>query len=486
MEATAGTAGTADRARRSGDRTVDEQVDQRDELAVAGDLAQPLQHRPAGNRAEAVVHIGAGHEQAPGLAGRDQRPDRVLHAQAPPVREAPRRQQRIDDPVELDEKSSLDDPIVHRADAERPDAAIGLGDLYRGDRSRLPGATAERLGEAGQPGERAPLERQHGRSRIAVGVRALPDLLPRREQRRLLTHPLDPLSHGRHARPPASFPSRFRAAPTSVGRVGGRTWQPRWQAGRCRPRRSRYDPIPVGDAELLDQVRQLRGEGRTPKQIARALGMPPSAVAPLVRAVAAQRRAPAGEQQVVGCWVNAGWSLGLSVDHSRGWTDETPSEDGTGGLVSVLVARRHRWDKVLVCGYLVDVYCLGVKNVRSPGIDDEPALRRLLPDYYAAYPHGWQDAPIELAQHIVFGAVEYARGLGFEPAADFVQAAHHLGAWEGPGAITFGKEGKPFYISGPRDNPRKVVETLEHAVGPPPNFNYVVMQAAPRGFTAAD
>ena len=242
----------------------------------------------------------------------------------------------------------------------------------------------------------------------------------------------------------------------------------------------------MGEAELLDQVRQLRGEGRTPKQIARALGMPPSTVAPLVRAVAAQRRGPAAEPQVVGCWVNVGWSLGLSVDQSRGWVDESPSEDGTGGLVSVLVARRHRWDKVSVCGYLVDVYCLGVKNVLGPEIDDEPALRRLLPNYYAAYPHGWQDAPIELAQHIVFGAVEYARGLGFEPAAGFAQAAHHLGAWEGPGAITFGKECKPFYISGPRDNPRKVVKTLEHAVGPPPNFDYVVMQEAPRGFTAAD
>jgi len=44
----------------------------------------------------------------------------------------------------------------------------------------------------------------------------------------------------------------------------------------------------------------------------------------------------------------------------------------------------------------------------------------------------------------VFSAVEYARGLGFEPHADFAPAAGHLGPWTGPSAITFGRDGKPF------------------------------------------
>jgi hypothetical protein len=39
--------------------------------------------------------------------------------------------------------------------------------------------------------------------------------------------------------------------------------------------------------QLLDRVRDLRAAGRTPKEIARALKMPPSAVAPLIRSVAA-------------------------------------------------------------------------------------------------------------------------------------------------------------------------------------------------------
>jgi hypothetical protein len=231
----------------------------------------------------------------------------------------------------------------------------------------------------------------------------------------------------------------------------------------------------MDNAELLSHVRRLRDQGTPPKQIARVLGLTPAAVTPLIRAVAAQRTA-ATEAPLVGCWINTGWSVGLSIDPARGWTDEHPSPDGTDGLASVLVARQHRWDKISMCGYLTDVYCLGVKNVLGPEITDEVALQRFLPDYYSAYPHGWQDAPIELARHVVFGAVDYAHSLGFPPAAAFTHSAAHLGCWQGPSAITFGRNGKPFYTSGPRDNPHQVIATLQRTVGAPPNFDYIVAQ----------
>src|SRR5881394_2681778 len=50
-------------------------------------------------------------------------------------------------------------------------------------------------------------------------------------------------------------------------------------------------------------------------------------------------------------------------------------------------------------------------------------------------------------RHLVFGADAYARGLGFEPHPAFADGAGHLGGWEGPSAITFGRNGKPFYVS---------------------------------------
>lgn len=44
----------------------------------------------------------------------------------------------------------------------------------------------------------------------------------------------------------------------------------------------------VASDEMMEQIRALRRQGRSPKQIARVLGLTPAAVAPLVRAVAAK------------------------------------------------------------------------------------------------------------------------------------------------------------------------------------------------------
>jgi hypothetical protein len=74
-------------------------------------------------------------------------------------------------------------------------------------------------------------------------------------------------------------------------------------------------------------------------------------------------------------------------------------------------------------------------------------------------------APLELARHLVLGAIDYARSLGFGPRPDFAPARPKLGDWEGPSALTFGKDGKPYYISGPHDDASRVIATLERTVG---------------------
>jgi hypothetical protein len=233
--------------------------------------------------------------------------------------------------------------------------------------------------------------------------------------------------------------------------------------------------------ELRERVSRLRGEGKSPKQIARALGVAPSVVAPLVRAVAAEAKAAEGAPALVGCWVNAGWSAGLGVDPSRGWVDvdEASVAGSLGGLVAVLVARRHRHDRVSVCGYLVDAYCLGVKNALGPMVMTDVELSGFRSDYFDGFASGWRDAPVELAADLVFGGVEYARGLGFEPHPDLAPAAGHLGPWQPPAAITFGRDGKPFYMSGPYDNPSKIMKTLQRNLGSSEAFDFM-MDAASR------
>jgi hypothetical protein len=221
-------------------------------------------------------------------------------------------------------------------------------------------------------------------------------------------------------------------------------------------------------------VRTLRNEGRTPKEIARAVGARPAEVTAIVRQLAAQ--AAAGGPALVGCWVSRGWSTGLSVAEHPEWPDDRAAP-GSDGLVCVLVARRHRPRRLSVCGYLVDTFCLGVKNALGPELmrdEDLPGFRQL---FFSAGADREPplEAPIELARDLVFGGVDYARGLGFEPHPDLALAVDHLGEpWSGPSAITFGRDGRPFYVSGPDDNPRSVLRTLTRTVGEG-NFDHLTV-----------
>jgi len=140
--------------------------------------------------------------------------------------------------------------------------------------------------------------------------------------------------------------------------------------------------------------------------------------------------------------------------------------------VSVLVTREERYGRVRVCGWLVDVWCLGVKDVVGPRVTDERRGAEFTRSYFSAYQAQPLAAPVELARHLVFGAVAYARSLGFEPTPGFEATAGQLGPWTGPSAIGFGRDGKPFFVQGPRDNAAAVLETLERSVGRD-NFHFV-------------
>ncbi|MGH8932044.1 MAG: helix-turn-helix domain-containing protein [Egibacteraceae bacterium] len=236
-----------------------------------------------------------------------------------------------------------------------------------------------------------------------------------------------------------------------------------------------YDTHVMGHDQLLHQVRELREAGRSPKDIAHALNVRPSTIAPLVRAIAQQAAAAQPEPELVGCWVSPGWSTGQPIDGHEEWPDSRQPDSGIGGLVSVAVARRHRPQRVSACGYLVDKYCLGVKNALGPRIMNERDLPAFVRTFFSAYEEVGPPlaAPLDLARHLVWGAIDYARGLGFPPHPDFQPAAGHLGPWRETSAITFGQDGAPLYVQGPYDDADAVLRTLAASVGQG-NFHYLV------------
>lgn len=231
----------------------------------------------------------------------------------------------------------------------------------------------------------------------------------------------------------------------------------------------------AGTEEQLERIRELRKQGVTPKGIARALGLRPAQVAHLIRQVAAAETIDPTQRPVVECWVSSGWNAGLTVSDHPEWPAGPAEETVSSGLVGVLVAREAGRERVSVCSWLVDVYCLGIKNDLGPKVEYRSSLPKTVHDFFAVFGGRPVAAPLELAQHLVLGAAEYARGLGFEPAAeaDFDVTRGHLGRWEGPSAIGFGRQGKPFFIAGPNDDAARIIRQLERSVGRG-NFDFMV------------
>ena len=215
------------------------------------------------------------------------------------------------------------------------------------------------------------------------------------------------------------------------------------------------------------RARSLRAHGYSARQIAKVLGISRLTAAAFVRqpAEADARALAAGE--VRACWVSAGWSAGLLVDERFRWPDRPDAVADTPGLAAVLIARSAGRDTVSACGYLVDLYCLGVKDVIGPRILNDQQHAQFPRTFFAGYRQPPVAAPIELAQQLVLGAARYARSLGFEPAAGFDAVRGHLGDWSGVRAVTFGRQGRPEYIQGPYDDAGQVEGTLRGSAGGP-------------------
>ncbi|HEY6797187.1 MAG TPA: hypothetical protein VI248_21145 [Kineosporiaceae bacterium] len=243
-------------------------------------------------------------------------------------------------------------------------------------------------------------------------------------------------------------------------------------------------------ADLLTRIGELRRAGLTAPQIARELGLTKAQVQPLLRQVAGSHRALAAEQplpgpaerELVGCWINPGWSAGLTLADAPDWAATDPegaADPGTGGLAAVLVARAERASRVTLCGFLVDVYCLGVKDTLGPQTVSSSAVRGRCERFFGGFPDPPRTAPLELAQHLVHGAVAYAASLGFSPHEEFADVEPFLGTAPAPCPIQFGRNGTPWYISGPYDDPRQVITTLERTVGAG-HFHYLMGAPVPR------
>lgn len=127
--------------------------------------------------------------------------------------------------------------------------------------------------------------------------------------------------------------------------------------------------------------------------------------------------------------------------------------------------------------FLVDRYCLGVKNAMADVLGrytyDNEIARKMRSEFTA------QDMQPAAARKLIEEAVAYARSLGLPPHPDYQRARLIFGDLD-PAAsgeqFEFGKDGKPLFIAGPHDTPercRQILTTLEESCGPD-GFHYLI------------
>ena len=145
------------------------------------------------------------------------------------------------------------------------------------------------------------------------------------------------------------------------------------------------------------------------------------------------------------------------------WQDKNSS-----GLVQIIVARQQPDGNVCYGTYLIDQYLLGLKNTfADAGVSRRRYEEDVRNKISARTP--MKACPLELAHQMIYAAIEYAAQYGFEPEKDFVVSKFLLaprGTLEEPYHLTFGKNGKPFFVAGPHDNSARILRQLEKTAGP--------------------
>lgn len=149
------------------------------------------------------------------------------------------------------------------------------------------------------------------------------------------------------------------------------------------------------------------------------------------------------------------------------------------GLGTVIFVRRMPDGMLAITAFVVDVFCLGIKdalfkvaseqayeNMIKPGLTEpsEQVLLKVEPAY---------------ARKLIQGAVGYAEGLGFPPHPDYQNAKGIFGDVDSLTCSTefgYGREGKPFYCRGPHESVSRasgIVEQLQRKCGAG-GFDYLV------------
>ncbi len=147
------------------------------------------------------------------------------------------------------------------------------------------------------------------------------------------------------------------------------------------------------------------------------------------------------------------------------WMSDAVFESGMGPVV---ISRKLKTGEIAFGVFLLDVYCLGVKDCF---LSIKPELE--YDGFYRKYGSQYVIERLQqtCARKIIEGAVDYANNLGFKPHKDFKRDKLILGGIEHslcPSSYEYGNDGKLFYIPGPNDSQsrqRSIMNQLQKIQG---------------------
>lgn len=134
--------------------------------------------------------------------------------------------------------------------------------------------------------------------------------------------------------------------------------------------------------------------------------------------------------------------------------------------ISPIIVLRKLSDSTYLCGqFLIDFWCLGVKDAFTRILDDNE-VKKLLTGMDKNC-QGITTIEYETARSIILGSINFANNIGFTPHKDWQQAKYIIEPTrEFNDSIKFGKDGKPFYFQGPYDtNVEAIVSKVLKAGG---------------------
>ena len=150
--------------------------------------------------------------------------------------------------------------------------------------------------------------------------------------------------------------------------------------------------------EQVQEINRLRALNLSPKQIARKLGLRPASVTAFLRQQAqeaSQSRQARGElPSLERCLINE--KAAQRLLDPRNEEDAYDEEDDWGaGLAQIFVTRVER-NQYLLCGYLVDYRCLGVKDALGPRQLNRIQYEVMVQQAYANFNQDYREISLDM------------------------------------------------------------------------------------------